>query len=55
MKNVSRGKVSSQREALERFFNAPDFPGIASVLPNREELYAERLFHRQSGSAGSGS
>ena len=41
-----RGRMSSQREALERFLRAPNFPGVTADLPTREELYAERLFHR---------
>src|SRR5207253_2430096 len=41
-----RRGLPTQREALERFLNAPDFPGITADLPSREELYAERLFHR---------
>jgi hypothetical protein len=41
-----RGRQMTQREALERFLSAPDFPGIMKDLPTREELYAERLFRR---------
>jgi hypothetical protein len=35
--------VVNQSEAVERFFRAPDFPGISGNLPSREELYAERV------------
>jgi hypothetical protein len=40
------GRATAQRDALEKFLAAPDFPGVAANLPTREELYAERLFHR---------
>jgi hypothetical protein len=39
--------LSQQREALERFLAGPDLPlSEHGRLPNKEELYAERLFHR---------
>jgi hypothetical protein len=53
---------TAQLEALEKFLSGPGWPGISKNLPSREELYAERLFHRHkspsvragSGSAGKG-
>jgi hypothetical protein len=41
-----RGSRMSQREAVDKFLSLPDLPGIAADYPSREELYAERLFHR---------
>jgi hypothetical protein len=49
-----------QREALDKFLSGPGWPGISKDLPSREELYAERLFHRhepaplRAGSKNSG-
>ncbi|MGH8264597.1 MAG: hypothetical protein ACRET4_14045 [Steroidobacteraceae bacterium] len=43
MLSERRSRATSQREVLEKFLNAPDFPGIAADLPSREELYGERL------------
>jgi hypothetical protein len=43
-------REGSQRAALERFLSAPGWPGITENLPSREELYAERLFHRHEHS-----
>jgi hypothetical protein len=53
-------KISAQREALDKFLSGPGWPGISDDLPSKEELYAERLFHRhertalRSGSESSG-
>src|SRR5262245_5859751 len=41
-----RNRPANQRESLKRFIDAPDFPGVTADLVSREELYAERLFHR---------
>jgi hypothetical protein len=31
---------------MKRFLDGPDFAGISANQASREELYAERLFHR---------
>jgi Family of unknown function (DUF6364) len=53
--------LSRQREALERFLAGPELPlSEEGRLPAKEELYADRLFHRHehpdlhARSAGSG-
>src|SRR5262245_34870124 len=40
-----------QRLALEQFLSGPGWPGISANRPSREELYAERLFHRHQPAA----
>jgi hypothetical protein len=40
-----------QAEAMRRFLSGPDYPGVAADRPTREELYAERLFHRHERTA----
>jgi hypothetical protein len=43
--------LSDQREALERFLAGPDLPlSEDGRLPTKEELYAERVFHRHEHS-----
>jgi hypothetical protein len=43
--------LSRQREALERFLAGPDLPlSEASRLSTKEELYADRVFHRHEHS-----
>jgi plasmid stability protein len=43
--------LSHQREALERFLAGPDLPlSEDGRLPTKEELYAERVFHRHERS-----
>jgi hypothetical protein len=42
---------TTQREALDKFLSLPGWPGITKDLPSREELYAERLFHRHKSTA----
>ena len=39
-----RAKQVTQAEALKRFLDAPDFPGVTEDRPSRENLYAERIF-----------
>jgi hypothetical protein len=42
-----RGQMATQREALQRFLAGPDLPlSKNGRLQTKEELYAERLFHR---------
>jgi len=36
----------NQRQSMDRFLAGPDFPGITTDLPDREELYSERLIRR---------
>jgi hypothetical protein len=41
-----RNNERDQSDAMKRFLEGAEFPGVAIRRPSREELYAERLFHR---------
>ena len=41
-----RSGEMGQLQAMKRFLNGPEFPGVAIHRPSREELYADRLFRR---------
>ncbi|MDP3407830.1 ribbon-helix-helix protein, CopG family [Bosea sp. (in: a-proteobacteria)] len=45
------GRAMTQRAALDAFLAGPDLPGIASERTSREDIYAERLFHRHERDA----
>src|SRR5215210_2208770 len=45
---LAQQRISEENQslAMKRFLDGPEFAGISGARPSREELYAERLFHR---------
>jgi len=45
---LAQQRISEENQslAMKRFLDGPDFAGVSANRASREELYAERLFHR---------